>query len=136
MVKMNNLLFYIIIIALILGCVSMVYNTKKKENEQFKKAIWILYRQVARWSIAALQDESEMIALLHANYAAGYLWSIKDIVSTEEFKKITGVDFMEFENKVVEIQDTVTKRMIEKCPDLIFLKDKILLAAMYSRDHN
>ena len=32
-----------------------------------------LTRQAARWSTAAAQDESPLIAVLHANYAAGYL---------------------------------------------------------------
>jgi hypothetical protein len=94
----------------------------------------VLYRQTARWAAAAIQDESELIALLHANYATGYLWALKDIVSSEDFKKITNVDFLEFENKIVDIQDSITKRFISKCPNLIFLKDKLLLDAMYSRE--
>ena len=117
----------------------IVFKWRKWKNvkrNDFEKSIRVLYRQCARWAAAALQDESEMIALLHANYAAGYLWSIKDIVSSNEFEEITGVEFLEFENKIVEIQDQATKRMIKKCPDLIFIKDKILLAAMYSREYN
>lgn len=134
MIKFNNYLILIIVSTLFLTIVSI--KNKKNNQKQFEKAIKILYRQAARWSVAALQDKSEMIALLHANYAAGYWWSIKDIVSTEQFKEITGIDFLEFENRIVEIQDTATKRMIEKCPDLIFLKDEILLTAMYSRDQS
>lgn len=128
--KFNNILLITVIIVFILG---LVYN-KSKEQKNFEKSIKILYRQSARWAAAAVQDESEIIALLHANYAAGYLWAIKDIISTEQFKKITGVDFLDLENRIVDIQDIASKKMIEKCPNLVFLKDKILLAAMYSRN--
>jgi hypothetical protein len=125
---------YIIISIIVLIFVFLIRRKYQKNDDDFEKAIKVLYRQSARWGAAALQDESEMIALLHANYAAGYLWSIKDIISSQQFKEITGVDFLKFENRIVEIQDIATKRMIKKCPDLIFLKDEILLAAMYSRE--
>lgn len=133
--KFNDILLFIVISMVILGIISNMYIKKTKQQKNYEKSVKILYRQAARWGAAALQDESEMIALLHANYAAGYLWSIKDIITTERFKEITGVNFMEFEQRIVQIQDTATKRMIEKCPDLVFLKDKILLAAMYSRNN-
>ena len=45
---------------------------------QLSKNINTLIRQAARWSVAAQQDESPIIALLHANYGAGYLWALKD----------------------------------------------------------
>lgn len=103
----------------------------KKEDSDFrKKAIRILYRQSARYALAAYQDKAEIIAVLHANYAAGYLWSIKDIVSSQEFQKITGVSLLEWEEKISKIQDSVTKRLIQKCPSLIFHKDKLLVQAM------
>lgn len=126
-----------IIVVIFLLLISIFFLNKRSSNTKqglkFKNSIKILYRQSARWAAAALQDNSDVIALLHANYAAGYLWSIKDICSTEEFKQITGVDFLEFESKIVEVQDSVTKNFVNKFPSLIFIKDKILLSAMYSR---
>lgn len=103
------------------------------KNNKFDNAILVLYRQTARWAAASIQDDSEMIRLLHANYAAGYLWSLKDIVSTEEFKRITGEDFLTLENKIVSIQDIASKKMVDKCKPLIFAEDPILFKAIYSR---
>ena len=123
-----------IIISIIVLLILVFLIRRKSQKKEFDNSIMVLYRQTARWAAAAIQDESELIALLHANYATGYLWALKDIVSSEDFKKITNVNFLEFENKIVDIQDSITKRVISKCPNLIFLKDKLLLDAMYSRE--
>ena len=65
-----------------------------------------LTRQAARWSVAALQDENPIISILHANYGAGYLWAIKDIVTTDKFNEITGLDYLTFE----EINRNIKKK--------------------------
>ena len=58
-----------------------------------------------------------MIAVLHANYGAGYLWALKDIINTNTIEKKTGIDMMKFEDEIVKIQDEVTKNMAKLCPD-------------------
>ena len=80
-------------------------------------AINTLVRQASRWSTAAQQDKSIMIAVLHANYGAGYLWALKDIATSEQIYEATGIDILQFETEIVNIQDTVTKRMIKECPN-------------------
>ena len=55
-------------------------------NKILKKNIEKLVRQSARWSTATKQDKNPLIAVLHANYCAGYLWALKEIVSNEESK--------------------------------------------------
>ena len=75
-----------------------------------------LLRQTARWSAASSQDESPIVALLHANYGAGYLWALKDIATGNEIKKATGVEISEFEKKIVGIQDKATKKVSGLCP--------------------
>jgi hypothetical protein len=79
----------------------------------FKK----LLRQSARWSTASVQDKNAMIAVLHANYGAGYLWALRDIATNDQIKKATGIDILTFENEIVKIQDKATKNMIKICPD-------------------
>lgn len=101
------------------------------DHQTMSRVVDILYRQCARWAVAAQQDENEVIAVLHANYAAGYLWAIKDIVSTDEFKSITGEDFLEFEGKIVKIQDTATRRLVQACRTVVPVKDTDLLNAIY-----
>lgn len=102
-------------------------NTKNSYDHSIK----ILYRQCARWAVASLQDNAEIIQVLHANYAAGYLWALKDIVSTSDFYKLTGQDFLQFEKTIVYIQNQATKRIVDKCQDLVFINNPILFNAMY-----
>lgn len=84
----------------------------KTKNEDIRK----LTRQCARWLIAAQQDDSPLIATLHLQYGMGYLWAIKDITTTHDFKMATGLDFLKFESHATEIQDQISKKIIEACP--------------------
>jgi hypothetical protein len=107
------------------------YHQNHSPNATLDSIVLTLYRQCARWAVASKQDDSEIIRVLHANYATGYLWAIKDIVSTNEFKKITGEDFLEFEKHIVNIQDKATERLVIKCKSVIPIQDPLLLKAMY-----
>lgn len=76
-----------------------------------------LVRQAARWATASQQDQSPLVALLHANYAAGYLWALKDIASEKEINRIAGIDLRQFEEHIVNVQDMTTKKVIKACPE-------------------
>ena len=88
-------------------------DSKKKLNMIIK----ILVRQASRWSTAALQDKSPLIAVLHANYGAGYLWALKDIASNSEIQDATGINFKKFEYEIVTVLDKITKNLVNVCPD-------------------
>jgi hypothetical protein len=47
---------------------------KKRYICLYEDAIKILYRQCARWAAASVQDDATIIKMLHANYAAGFLF--------------------------------------------------------------
>ena len=110
-------LIYGIILGMILMYVLINNNKKNKTEKQIEFAAKKLVRQAARWSTAAKQDKNSMIAVLHANYGAGYLWALKDIIKTDIIEKKTGIDMMKFEDEIVKIQDEVTKNMAKLCPD-------------------
>jgi hypothetical protein len=57
-----------------------------------------------------------MIAVLHANYGAAYLWALKDIATDTEIVSATGINLKKFESEIVRIQDEATKRAIRVCP--------------------
>lgn len=98
------------------------------------QSVRTMYRQSARYVVASLQDESEVIRVLHANYAMGYLLAIKDVTTDVDFERITGERLVDFEDKVVAAQDVATKLLIKQRPDLMPLKDEMLVRAIYSRD--
>ena len=129
--KNLNILYFIFITLIIIIGFYILYRIKCND---FDNVIRILYRQCGRWAIASIQDDSEVIRTLHANYATGYLWAIKDIASTSDFKRATGQDFLEFESKIVKIQDLSTKMLVTKCPNLVAVEDEVLLKAVYSKE--
>lgn len=109
-------LVYGIILGMIIMYIIMT-NKKNKCDDLISFAAKKLIRQSARWSTAAKQDENSMIAVLHANYGAGYLWALKDIIKTDTIENVTGVDILKFETEITNIQDNVTKKMAKLCPE-------------------
>jgi len=113
------------ILYFIFGCLFIYYLLDIRDNcyirgnkyDLVKKNINTLVRQSARWSTAAKQDESSMIAVLHANYGAGYLWAVKDIATDDEIAKAAGIDIRKFEKEIIDIQDNATIRMAKLCPE-------------------
>lgn len=99
-------------------------NAQKHINKNLKNDKKMLYfiinkllRQSARWATAAKQDKNSMIAVLHANYGAGYLWALKEIAKTEDIEKAAGIDILKFEAEIVNTQDTATRYMAKLCPE-------------------
>ena len=105
-----------IFIMFILNQVKKICLLGYSDDNVLREIIRILTRQSARWATAAKQDKNSMIAVLHANYGAGYLWALKDIINTDIIEKNTGIDMMKFEDEIVKIQDNVTKNMAKLCP--------------------
>ena len=66
-----------------------------------------------------------MIAVLHANYGAGYLWALLDIATPEQIQTATGIDMSKFQTEIIRTQDEVTKRMAKLCPE--YAPDKTYL---------
>lgn len=106
--------FIILVISLICTYkqVDNYQNTKQNKNQTIQK----LVRGVARWSNASQQDKSPLIAVLHSNYAAGYLWALDEIASEQEIKEATGIDFHQLTNIVTNYQDQALKKAVEICP--------------------
>jgi RNA polymerase-binding transcription factor DksA len=78
-----------------------------------------LLRQSARYAIAAQQDESPLIAVLHINYAAAYFYASKDIASDNEIFNATGIDVHEYKQHLSKIQDAVSRQAYGACPEFI-----------------
>lgn len=112
---------YCVLIVLIL-LVILLNNKNKKQKTTICKntvAIKILARQCSRWAVAATQDKSPIIALLHANYAAGYLWALKDIATDNEIEEVLNTDMKIFIKKIMTIQDASSKLVSNKCPEFL-----------------
>ena len=109
---------YISIFLIVIGyfifsnlCKDVTVNSKYKAH-----IISRIMRGSARWALASKQDKSPLVAVLHANYGCAYLWALKDVFNDYEIKSATGIDVIEFQNKITDIQDNATKHMTKLCP--------------------
>lgn len=112
-----------IIIGFILFYVLFEIRDRCLIQNESAQVIQTLIRQTARWSNAALQDKSPIIALLHSNYGAGYLWALTDAFTTDQIKvssQMSESEYRDFRNKVVSIQDNATKKLAKLCQPALF----------------
>ena len=111
---------FIIIFLILLNFFTYFYISKNSPvNVEKAKIINKLLRQSARWSVAADQDESPLINLLHANYGAGYLWALMEIASPEEIYQATNIDVFKHSKKISDIQDRATRKVTKACPQFV-----------------
>lgn len=113
---------------LIISSLVFVLAFTMRQVSPLEDQIMTLYRQAARYAVASLQDESDVIRVLHANYAMGYLMALKDIVTDDQFEKFTGVNRVEFERRISSIQDAATKTLLTGREGL----DPMLQEAIYA----
>jgi hypothetical protein len=98
--------------------VVLCYGAYRDKNNSIKnekrKQTQALIRQIARWTVASQQDTSPMIALLHANYAAGYLQALELITTEKEINEFTNPQ--ELRTKVYNTQDHAAQQVASSCP--------------------
>lgn len=114
------LIIIIIVTIIVDGYLFFTWFRKKEDfiNQEKKEMINKLIRQSARWSSAAKNDKNNLIAVLHANYGAGYLWALKDIFTEKEIEEVLGSEEKRkiFEKEIINIQDEMTKKSVSDCP--------------------
>lgn len=103
----------------LIGVIFVLYLMMQNKTRGMNKSIEKLVRQSARYAVAAQQDASPVIAVLHANYAAAYFYALKDIASESQIHNATGIDVKKFKEHVTNVQDMVTRKTAEKCPDFV-----------------
>lgn len=115
----NFLIFFIIITIIIDGYLFFTWfgNKKTLDNEK-KEMIQKLIRQISRWASAAKQNGANLIAVLHANYGAGYLYAMQSIFTQKEIEEVLGSEEKrkKFENEIISIQNFATRKAVKDCP--------------------
>ena len=117
---------YVFFMFLTLCLIYLFYKNKQNKTtnnyqKQKNKQTQALIRQIARWTVASQQDTSPMIALLHANYAAGYLQALELITTEQEINQF--MNLQELRKKVYGTQDNAARLVAASCPD--YLGEKI-----------
>ena len=103
----------------LIAALFVLFLMMQNKTRGMKKSIEKLVRQSARYATAAQQDSSPVIAVLHANYASAYLYALKDIATESQIHNATGIDVKKFKEHVTNVQDMVTRKTSEKCPEFV-----------------
>lgn len=107
----------VFIMIIILYLLYIILSNKNVSNNVYEKQVRAILRGSSRFALASLQDKSPLIALLHANYATGYFWALKDSFTDQQIYEITGLNILEYQNKITDIQDSITKKILNLCPN-------------------
>jgi hypothetical protein len=91
-------------------------KSKIQDTLKIDQVIEVMVRSCSRWAVASLQDRSPLIAVLHANYAAGYLWALQDCFTDDQIHNATGIDIIKFQKSITRVQDISTRRLVSVCP--------------------
>jgi len=78
-----------------------------------------LVRQAYRWHVASLQDANPVIAMLHSNYAMGYVGALRSLDTEAGVKLATGIDLPTLEREVAAQQDKSLVALLSACPTLV-----------------
>jgi uncharacterized protein HemY len=127
---MNKLLITILVIVVILVVV-LYYYLKRQINNMCEKdkIIKTLVRQASRWATAAKQDNNALIAVLHANYGAGYLWALKDVFTDKDIEEVMNFNILKFRDEIIKIQDDANLKLIKECPSFANQSDYLVKLA-------
>lgn len=109
-----SIIFLMFSVVFIFVGVSCFFQKKKKCPDITDRNVQALVRQTARWTVASQQDTSPMIALLHANYAAGYLQALELIATEQKINQF--IPLHELRKKVYGTQDKAARQMVASCP--------------------
>jgi len=103
-----------VVLMYLVFCLTNMY--KPKGALKIDQVIEVMVRSCSRWAVASLQDSSPLIAVLHANYAAGYLWALQDCFTDDQIHNATGIDIIKFQKSITRVQDISTRRLVSVCP--------------------
>ena len=99
---------------LILAIVVVYFIYKSTKGPDIKTMV----KKCAKWATTAQQDASLLTGITHANYAMGYLMSLKEMASPSDIHRQTGVDFKKFEEHITNVQEMMNQRALKKYPDI------------------
>lgn len=106
-------MFFQLVIILIL-ILAIVRSMNKTNGSVIEKIV----KKTAKYATMAQQDDSPMLALMHANYSMAYLEALLDLASQKEIHRVTNIDVKLFIEHVLQVQQDVTKKVIRKIPAL------------------
>jgi hypothetical protein len=103
--------FYLLIAIVVL--VLVMQNRSRGAKSSIEKMV----KQAAQYAITAQQDTSPVMSVRHANYAVGHLQALGNIATDTQIHNATGIDVKKFKEHIMNVQEMVTKKTVDKFPD-------------------
>lgn len=113
---LSNVFIFLAIITFMIDGYLYIKWLNTPTNNKYDMGLRTLVRQASRWANASQQDKSPLVATLHANYGAGYLWALEDISTPDDFIRLN-IDYNMLKTKIVNIQDESTRNLSKTCPN-------------------
>ena len=104
---------YLYLIVAIFVLFLMMQNRSRGTKSSIEKMV----KQSAQYAITAQQDVSPVMSVRHANYAVAHLYALGNIASDTQIHNATGIDVKKFKEHVTNVQDMLTKKTSEECPN-------------------
>jgi hypothetical protein len=101
----------------LIAAVVIMFLVMQNRSKAFNTSVKRLVKQSAQYAITAQQDGSPVLATVHSNYAVAYLYALMDIATDAQIHRLTGIDVSKFRQHIMNVQDMVTRRTLEKVPD-------------------
>ncbi len=98
----------LVLITLLVICFASKASVTLKQrtySKPFVKHLESLTQQCYQWQRTAQQDTDPYLALVHSSYAIGVHKAIRQISEEADFKRITGMDAVDFESDLEALHE-------------------------------
>lgn len=115
---LTEFLIFIVFIILISFLFNYFTTDEYRYPENIVSGIKYLIDKSIHWNNLSKQDNSELIALTHANYAFSLIMDVRHLVSSEYIKDKFGINLNELMYDIQQTQRSALSNITKKYPGL------------------
>lgn len=99
-----------VLIFMIVALVFWIWYSKSAEPQinYIQIIVKKLMKNAIKWTAMAKQDSEPLMALVHANYGAAYIYSLRDSIGVKQIVNYFP-DFEQYEKEIMDTQDLAAK---------------------------
>jgi hypothetical protein len=101
----------------LIAAIFILFLVMQNRTRGTKSSIEKMVKQAAQYAVTAQQDSSPVMSVRNANYAVGYLYALGNIATDSQIHNATGIDVKKFKEHIMNVQEMVTKKTVDKFPD-------------------
>jgi hypothetical protein len=101
----------------LIAAIFVLFLVMQNRSRGTKNSIEKMVKQAAQYAITAQQDSSPVMSVRNANYAVGFLHALSNIATDTQIHNATGIDVKKYKEHIMNVQEMVTKKTVDKFPD-------------------